>query len=107
MLYVEAEWPSKKYPNCRHTFGRIRQVARFKIWGSNYIVRGKNFCFCHIFNTNFSEHNCTDLLLYGGRIKADLDTVVILSGFASLLYHGHLSQKLVCLTDRLTSDTSL
>jgi len=46
-------------------------------------------------------------LLYGGRIKVDLDTVVILSGFASLLYHGQISQKLVCLSDRLTSDTSL
>ena len=50
---------------------------------------------------------CTSLLLYGGRIKVDLDTVVILSGFASLLYHGQISQKLVSLSDRLTSDTSL
>jgi len=40
-----------------------------------------------------------NLLLYGRRIKVDLDTVVILSGFASLLYHGQISQKLVCLSD--------
>ena len=54
-----------------------------------------------------AKKKCTDLLLYDGGIKADLDTVVILSGFASLLHHGQISQKLVCLSDRLTSDTSL
>jgi len=30
MLHLKAEWPSKKYPNCRHNFGRTRTVARFQ-----------------------------------------------------------------------------
>jgi len=36
---------------------------------------------------------CTGSILYGGRIKSDLGTVMIyFSGFASLPYYGQLSQ---------------
>jgi len=58
MLHLEAEWPFKIYLNCRHNFVRTRTLAGFKVWGEQYtFLGGKDFCFCHIFDRNFSEHS--------------------------------------------------
>jgi len=46
-----------KYLNCRHNFGRTRPVARLQGLGEKYFLGGKDFCFYHMFKTNFSEHN--------------------------------------------------
>jgi len=47
-----------KYPNCRHSFGRTRPVARFwRLGGQNTFLSGKDFYFYYMFETNFSEHN--------------------------------------------------
>ena len=58
MLHLEAEWPFKKYLNCRHNFVRTRTLAGFKVWGEqNTFLGGKDFSICHIFDRNFSEHS--------------------------------------------------
>jgi len=58
MLHLEAEWPSKIYVNCRHNFVRTRPVASFKVWREqNTFLGGKDICFYHMFERNFSEHN--------------------------------------------------
>ena len=44
-----------KCPNCRHNFGRAcSQALRF---GQDVFLEGKDFCFYHMFETNFSEHS--------------------------------------------------
>ena len=58
MLNLEAEWPSIIYVNCRHIVARTRPAASFSGLGrEKYIFRVKYFCFCYVFEINFSEHN--------------------------------------------------
>ena len=58
MLQREAERPSKQNILIADTIlAEQRPQLCLKAWGTIYIFRGKDFCFYHMFTTNFSEHN--------------------------------------------------
>jgi len=67
-------------------FLKERRETDDKPWdGSTTFITKKRIC-----GKIFTQINrlCTVFILYGERMKSLLDTAVILSGFASLLYHG-------------------
>ena len=58
MLHLEAEWPSKQNILIADTIlEEPGPLPGLRFRGVKYIFRGKYFCFYHMFQTNFSEHN--------------------------------------------------
>ena len=58
MLHLEAEWPSKENILIEDTIlAESGLQPGFKVWGRKIHFRGKDYCFYHMFETNYSEHN--------------------------------------------------
>ena len=58
MLHLEAEWPSKENILIEDTIlVESGLQPGFKVWGRKIHFRGKDYCFYHMFETNYSEHN--------------------------------------------------